>query len=374
MEAKSKRISPIFRAAGLLALLLIAALLLNLLLVDYRASLALLGGALGAAVVLAVLRFLTTWRRRLLALGFLGLVAAVLCLVVVLSSGLGLTGAAAGEPLDPFEIPSGEASAGDEPAAVPEAPSRVAAITGYHMIIQPDEDLSAFVIEEEVIFDVYEGAQVVAESQVQAFPRREVERARRGFLLWEVDVEVLDGNAARRIALREASGGVYESPFCSGSLCPASVIELRDFPQGAFHAARDTTRLNSTPFLNTETLEWSVNDLRRPVAFAFVAPPFSVIKPVLAPLLGASNLAEWMVALIGMLGTVIFFPLVRAFVDDWLQGLMVSGTKKVVREGRKVLPKHRTHPPGNQPSDGHLAGTPPPDVHPPADDPPVSPG
>jgi hypothetical protein len=318
------------RLAGVLGIGIALLILLGLVLVDYRAALILIGGGAAAFLLMALIRYIRTDPRRHWPL--IGIPAAViLCsgLAWLVLSGPLLDGAAA-------EPPVAEGQGSGEPSEEPDAPSLpVAVVTGYTMIIQPEARAGSFTVTEQAVYEVYLNGQLLAADLPLTIGTRKVDSAGRGFLLWGSEVPPLEGDPSRPLEVSAPDGTLLTTQVCGGSQCAPSTIELRDFPKGAFVAARDAETVETLPFVNTETVIWSQRSLHRPVSFAFIRPPFNSLRPVLGPLLGASTLSDWAIGLIGLLGTVTVLPFARALLEDWFEGKLVDGAKSVAARRRK---------------------------------------
>ncbi len=331
MPSRKRRTPFLVWIIGALALLALAAALVGLAGVDYRLALALLAGALAAWLLMRVLRALVGWLRRrrrpwvwvaLLALG--GLAA-----VIVIGGGLLLTLAPTADSDEPAPA---------EAEAEPQAVTRSLAISGYRVTVRASDSPAAGVlVTEELFYAVSEGEQIVFPDLALAPPERRVESVQRGFLLKEVRIEPLGGDAHRLISLPLPDGTQMSAWLCRGLACQEAVVQLEDFPAGSFYAARGVTEVEIVPYANTEIISWRTRDLSDGVVFAYIPPPFQALRPLLAPLVGASRADEWLVALVGMLATVASGPFVKpvleSLVEDRIKDLL-RGRKSTRRSGK----------------------------------------
>ncbi len=316
---RKKQPSSASRFVGGLLLLVILLMLLGLLFVDYRAALALVVGV-GAAWLIVR----EAGRRIALILGgvlaFLGLIMAVV---------VGPRLASVGDMLGPVATAGPQGAAAGEEAAV----IREAAITDYRLTAMPRKPLAAgVVVDEEVVFDVYENGEIVLAGQGMRFPEREVASERRGFLLREVTIEPLGVGVFSPVSLSLPDGSVEQARLCSPRACPPAHVRLEDFPQNAFFAARGVPEVEIVPYINTEIVTWTVDDvtlLAQGVTFAYVPPPFQYLRPFLVPLIGASQFGEWLVGLVGLVGGVVAAPVLMPVLENLVVDRIFEGIKRV---------------------------------------------
>jgi hypothetical protein len=130
----------------------------------------------------------------------------------------------------------------------------------------------------------------------------------RGWLLREAVVSPLSDVT---LAL---PGGLEATPYF---LVPADVrlnVKLQGFPKGSFYAARDATSIASAPYLDTETVIWTVGNLQDDIVFAYIPSPFHYLRPLLAPFVSLATLSQWLFGLIG----VVAGGLITAYTRTWL--------------------------------------------------------
>jgi len=120
-----------------------------------------------------------------------------------------------------------------------------------------------------------------------------------GFSLPEIEATIEN----RGFLLKEAS--FRSSIYCSDKVN----VELHDFPLNSFYAAHYAQGLEKFPYIDTETITWNSSD--ESVRFSYVTPPFQIVKPILNPLMGASSMNQWLMGFIGIIGTVIFAPIIK---------------------------------------------------------------
>ena len=169
-------------------------------------------------------------------------------------------------------------------------------------------------------------------------PERQVVSVRAGLLVREVRVAPLQSDSSGHIKITLNDGRTLTGSICTSS-CQSAYVELRDFPKNSFLAAKDGKNLQTYPYVNTETVSWSVLNLRRGIVFAFIPPPFHYIKPVIEPFLGASSLNHWVLGFLGLIGTAIITPIVTPvmlpIIQDKLRSRLEQGIGAKPEEGSK---------------------------------------
>ena len=328
----SKQDTGLRRWLGGVLLLIVLLVLLGLLIVSYQAALALVAGIVVAILLLIVGRWLIHQVRKSQRRGLwiaAGL-ATLVCLGAVVV--LALIGPVIGGT---FPI---EEEASEEPVeAQSEVPPRVV-IETYTVEASPLEKLVAGVwVQERLIYDVVAGDDLLADDEDMILPERRVLSRRKGFLLREVTVEPLGEGPYATVSVPWADGSTLDARLC-GATCPVTTIRVEDLPKGAFYAARGTETVNVTEYINTEIITWTTSDLSDGIVFAYITPPFQVLRPVLAPLIGASNANEWAIGVFGMLTSVIGAPLIKPVAENLVQDAVLDwGKEKIAqRRGRKA--------------------------------------
>ena len=183
--------------------------------------------------------------------------------------------------------------------------------TGYHAIIEPvDFSKGVFKISEEATYNVenYEcnSSHTFIKSSVQeglflSPAEKRVNSLSRGLLLRELRVVPLDGSAI---------SGVDSFDLIS------STVELRDIPRNSFYEARDVEKAEVSKYLDTETVKWNDLSLSGGILFAYIAPPFYLLRSLVSPLIGIFYQGQWWIVLIGLIVTSVITPLVKSvFID-----------------------------------------------------------
>jgi hypothetical protein len=138
----------------------------------------------------------------------------------------------------------------------------------------------------------------------------QVTSTRRGALLREVHIAPLNVDSEGMVTLEFQDGASLRAPLCKGR-CPETTVTLREMPVNAFYDARDATVEERDPYIDTETISLSVDDLERGIVFAYVRPPFHRLAFLLRPFIGASAASNSALALSGFIGLVIAVPILR---------------------------------------------------------------
>lgn len=115
-------------------------------------------------------------------------------------------------------------------------------------------------------------------------------------------------------------------------------VELHDFPLNTFYEAHYAEGLQKYPYIDTETITW--NAPGTDVKFSYIPPPFQLVKPLLTPLIGASSLNQWLIGIIGVIGSVIFVPIIQPVLIDAAQKAFknkINGAKKPTKRTTKVI-------------------------------------
>ena len=117
-----------------------------------------------------------------------------------------------------------------------------------------------------------------------------------------------------------------------------TLVELDDFPINTFYAAHYARDIQKYPYIDTETITWNSGDLE--VRFGFIPPPFQFFQPLLNPLIGASSLNQWVVGIIGVIGAVIFTPIIKPVLTDTAQKALktkINDAEKLPKPTAKLI-------------------------------------
>lgn len=286
--------------AGYLVLLFFVVLMVGLLSTRYSAGLALLLGVLLAWLARRIFLILAPrlrswgWRRlsrvALAALGAFIVLSSLVCLPWLLLRTLGPT-----------------------PGPVVERYTVVIERTGLTG--------ERFTVREEVVVD----------DTRFSLPEREVASRSVGFLVREVSIVPLEAGSSGRVTLTLPDGTSWTGRLCAAH-CPESRVELRDFPTGCFYDAKGAEDQKSDRYLDMEAVTWSARDLERGITFAYIPPPYHHVRRVLGPFIGASSLGQWVIGLLGIIGTLIVSPIVKPVVTDIGKGKLKSWLERAAKK------------------------------------------
>ena len=179
-------------------------------------------------------------------------------------------------------------------------------------ILNPDWKSGVFKIKESVVINpdwisYYHATEL---PQNIDLPEREVRSIRVGLLSREVRIKPGNADASGEVTITLADGRVLQGGICSFS-CGKIDIELQDAPAGSFLGARDADKIKDLSDLKTETISWSVPDPDQGITFAFVPPSFNVVRPIIKPLLGVSALNQWLLGILGLFCALLITPIFK---------------------------------------------------------------
>jgi hypothetical protein len=314
------------RLGGGLALLLFAGIALWLLSSNYAAALALVIGGMAAWLVLSLLRRLIQRMGR----RAVWLLVAIPVTVGGIAAALILFALPMGTAIAPQEV-----EGSGEPEEAPEIAPTEAVIRAYRVTVEPTDGTATFAVREEIVYDLTVNGEITNRDQLIQFAAREVEGNARGFLLREVEIEPLGQSVYADLRLPTPGGAYVDAPLCEPLACPPATVTLVDFPASSFYLARETTEVERVPYVQTETITWTTRTYERGLAFAYVPPPFHLMRPVIGPLLGASTASEWVAALVGALGGAVAIPLVKPLLVDIAEDKASEGIKRIKARRKK---------------------------------------
>ncbi|BAY20571.1 hypothetical protein NIES2100_03130 [Calothrix sp. NIES-2100] len=147
----------------------------------------------------------------------------------------------------------------------------------------------------------------------------------RGLILREVDVIPLNLNSHKWIYLELENGTTIKDKLCA-DICPQSMIKLVNFPAGSFYQAQDADNLKILPYLNTETITWSIPSLEREVKFAYIAYPYYYLRWFLKPFLLFIDKNKWVIVTVGTIVPMVYSPRLRPIIKVKNIGKVESNT------------------------------------------------
>ena len=132
-------------------------------------------------------------------------------------------------------------------------------------------------------------------------------------------------------------GRTLKGGLCSLS-CGAINIEIQDAPAGSFLAAKGAKAMQELRLSNREAISWSGTSLDQGITFAFVPPPYSIVQPILQPLVGLSALDQWLLGIFGLLATLLIAAILNSELlavpqnlpDSWLDKWPGTGWQEVI--------------------------------------------
>jgi hypothetical protein len=265
---------------------LVLAFLSGLVTLNYFAAAALILGAIISWPVVRLLRFIVTSRTRILLIVYLSLIIIIASLgmqFLIFTGPDGLIG-----PLPPL-------------------------INEYYLTIDCSNWQSGvFLIKETVVINP-QWAKYQKETDIPSsveLPEREVTSTNVGLLTREVRIMPIQANSSGNAIITLPDGRTLKGSICSFS-CENIDIELHDAPKGSFLVAKDAEKTQKYPYIDTETISWSVINLEQGITFAFIPPPFHHIRQIIEPLLGASALNQWVLGILGLICTIFITPIVQ---------------------------------------------------------------
>jgi hypothetical protein len=125
---------------------------------------------------------------------------------------------------------------------------------------------------------------------------------------------------------------------CNGYYESQTSVKLVDFPLNSFYAAHDVQGLQRLPYLNTETITWNSDNLD--VKFGYIPPPYQFLQTLLRPLIGASLLNQWLIGIIGIIGTFVFVPFISPVFTEIAQSAIknkINNTQKATKPTAKLI-------------------------------------
>lgn len=143
---------------------------------------------------------------------------------------------------------------------------------------------------------------------------RQISSTNRGLIVKEVCVAPLNLDSTGYISLKLVNGVSLREKLCQ-DICPDSSIELVDFPTGSFYQAKGADDLKISPYLDTETVSWSVPNLRRGIRLAYIPPPYHYFRRVIKPFLEFASVNKWIIMVLGGMLTVIFTSILKPVIN-----------------------------------------------------------
>ena len=146
-------------------------------------------------------------------------------------------------------------------------------------------------------------------------PGREVTSTRIGLFTWQVRIMPDEADPSGEAEITLPDGHILKGTICTYT-CEKIDVELNDAPKGSFLAARNAENIHRYPYIDTETISWSVINLDQGITFAFVPPPFNFVRPIIDPLLGVAALDQWLLGILGTVCTLVVTPVVKPLIQE----------------------------------------------------------
>ncbi len=204
-------------------------------------------------------------------------------------------------------------------------------VTAYHMTVTPvDQTLTAFHIKVNIRFQENGQEKTVGFTQPDTI---QLVKSQQGWLLKEARLALPEKTVAQFIWKEAGVNQEAENVCC---FRPITII-LQDVPKGVFYEARNAVNVKKSPYANTETIEWDVQDPwgeREYAEFSIVPPPFHRF-PFIHRFASLSSVADWVFTVCGMLGSSVLASLLIPVVKD-------LGQQKVKQSLRKKPSKTGT--------------------------------
>ncbi len=294
--------STVVRLGRYVIVSLLLALFIGLVLLNYDAAVAVLAGVLLYFVLATLARPLVARLRGPHALWWLVGTGALVVVIAVTAVALLLVNATG------FSF-------------FPATLKNINVLKRYTVTVLPaNPSLSNLQVKEELVI----GSQLdESNNETVSLPPRMVAGTDRGFLLKQVSVGTITTDSEGMATITSEGG----SPMSIIACCPqTTLVELKNWPKNSFYVPRNA---ESAPKIvdddvDTQRIDWSMHDLTEGVSFTYIPPPFNGARSILAPLIGISTLSEWILALLSVLGTGVFKPVVSAVVMDAAKGKFKS--------------------------------------------------
>jgi hypothetical protein len=219
------------------------------------------------------------------------------------------------------------------PGSLPYVPgaATVLGVQSYRATIEPvDSNLRKFTIQEQFLLEPSVVASVHLTTTVVGTTRSLTGHAL-GFLVEEAEFLPSGIAATHDVTIPLPYGYGLLRLACTFD-CPKSEIEVRNLPKGSFYLAYFASELQTYPYVNVESIKWSMNDVREGVRFAYVQPPYQELRPILQPFFGLATLGQWLLAILGLAAGLVTVYVVRPLSDLAKTGVTSLLARKMIRK------------------------------------------
>lgn len=186
-------------------------------------------------------------------------------------------------------------------------------IESYKTTLFPLYNLKEFQLREEIKLNQYllEDIFPLDKKKLSTLSKQQLNRQiismNKGLILKEVYIKPLDIDTNGYFNLKLVNSNHLIDQICK-DICPKSRVELVNFPIGSFYEAQGGEDLKFSPYLDTETVSWSISNLERGIRFAYISPPYHHFRSFFNPFLKFASANKWIIVTITSLITFIYTP------------------------------------------------------------------
>jgi len=163
---------------------------------------------------------------------------------------------------------------------------------------------------------------------------RKINSLDRGFVVKEIYIVPLNLSLEGYINLNLKNGTAIKIQI-GGS--QASNIIIDKIPKGSFYQAKDASNVKLSPYLDEETVQWTVSDIQQGIKFAYIREPFNYLNRIVRPLLKISSIPEGIFTFFGVIITFIvsyrFKPIVNVKAIAKAEGILMAESSKYDMRG-----------------------------------------
>ena len=205
-------------------------------------------------------------------------------------------------------------------------------IAEYRVTIEP-LDTTTFIVQEEILIGRVKEEDFIYEEKLLTSPKKEAKSTSYGLILRELHIKPWNISPTTTLS-KEME---VSKPFCVFGRCPKSTVELQDFPKGSFYLAKDTRNTETSSYIDTETIRWSVRDLDKGITFAYIPAPYHYLRPFLIPFIEIVSFSPWLIGFLGFIITLFIILITIPHISDhkllsWFKMGGKEGTAKVSAE------------------------------------------
>jgi hypothetical protein len=102
--------------------------------------------------------------------------------------------------------------------------------------------------------------------------------------------------------------------------CPDSIgVKLVDMPTDMFYQARGVSSVQRTPFVGTESIEWSIPGDQQSIAFAYLVSPAHIVKPFFPEFVWAHSGGRMIIIGVCVLTSMIILPISISVASEFVK-------------------------------------------------------